>query len=294
MEATPAAGWPLPPASDETHPLVSTHVSLGSFELDVDPPFAFGSFGAVSRAIDRTTQERFALKSTPLHRRSLWEAQILSEVESPFILRIYGSWSDVEKQTHHILLEVCDGMLGDYQGARDESSVLAIFAQTLCGVQALHDRGIVHCDLKPQNFLFVRNQSAVPFVKLADLGSSQRLDSANSPTHEGTLSFLSPECILGAPATFSSDVWGLGCILYTLCEGRPPFEGPIGPLVAAISTANYRPLRQGLFSVELISLVDKMLAISPSQRITIPEMLTSPLIDRSLQFLSTLEFIYKT
>jgi serine/threonine protein kinase len=179
-------------------------------------------------------------------------------------------------------------MLADYQGARDETSVLAIFAQTLCGVQALHDRGIVHCDLKPQNFLFVRNQSAVPFVKLADLGSAQRLDSANSPTHEGTLSFLSPECILGAPATFSSDVWGLGCILYTLCEGRPPFEGPIGPLVAAISTANYKPLCQGLFSVELISLVDKMLAVSPSQRITIPEMLTSSLIDRSLQFLSTL------
>ena len=274
-----------PPAG---FPAVSTHFTLGSFELDVDPPFAFGSFGAICVAKDSATQERYALKSAPLHRRSLWEAEILSEVTSPFVLRVYGSWSDVSKQVHHILLELCDGTLAGYLGERDEASVMAIFAQIICGVQALHAHGIVHCDLKPQNVLFVRNQSVVPFIKLADLGSSQRIDVAIGPKHEGTLAFLAPECILGAPASFASDVWGLGCILYSLCTGSPPFDGAIGVLIAGISTATYTPLRRDLFSAELIFLVDSMLTVSPSSRATIADIFSSPLLATSLQFLSEL------
>ncbi len=268
--------------------VVSTRLNLGSFELDVDPPFAFGSFGAICVAKDSATQERYALKSAPLHKRSLWEAQILSEVASPFVLRIFGSWSDVTKQSHHMLLELCDGTLEGYLGERDEPSVMAIFAQVLCGVQALHAQGVVHCDLKPQNVLFVRNQSVVPFIKLADLGSAQRSDVANTPKHEGTLAFLAPECVLGAPASFSSDVWGLGCILYTLCTGNPPFDGAIGAIIAGISTAAYTPLSRDLFSAELISLVDNMLTVLPSSRATIADILSSPLLARSLQFLSDL------
>ena len=87
----------------------------------------------------------------------------------------------------------------------------------------IHDKGIVHGDLKPQNILLTTTNYD---MKLTDFGISRILTKNYSfcYEHSGTLPYCSPEVIRGEPYNQKTDVWALGCILYELCTNKRAFN----------------------------------------------------------------------
>jgi eukaryotic-like serine/threonine-protein kinase len=92
------------------------------------------------------------------------------------------------------------------------------------GLDALHEQGILHRDVKPSNVLLADDGTAA----LTDFGLARASDSTRI-THDGQLvgtpHYLAPELIEGAEATRASDVYALGCLLYECVAGKPPFTG---------------------------------------------------------------------
>lgn len=85
----------------------------------------------------------------------------------------------------------------------------------------IHEKGIIHGDLKPQNILMTGSQYD---VKLTDFGISRVLSKKGfCYDQQGTLPYCSPEVIKGEPYNQKTDVWALGCILYELCTNRRAF-----------------------------------------------------------------------
>jgi len=111
--------------------------------------------------------------------------------------------------------------------------VRSICAQLLCALELLGSRGVVHCDLKPENVLLVGGASVerCTHVRLIDLGSAMRLkpDTKGQPqrrqTYVQSRFYRAPEVLIGAPFSLPIDMWSLGCICAELVLGTPLFAG---------------------------------------------------------------------
>jgi len=100
---------------------------------------------------------------------------------------------------------------------------LNLFTQICLAIKHIHDRKILHRDLKSQNVFLTRQGLA----KLGDFGIAKVLQSTvdHAKTIVGTPYYLSPEIIENKPYNFKSDMWSLGVLLYELCALKPPFNG---------------------------------------------------------------------
>jgi len=136
----------------------------------------------------------------------------------------------------------------------------------------VHDRKILHRDLKCQNIFLTKNG----IIKLGDFGIARVLSSTreNARTMVGTPYYLSPEIIDNKPYSFKSDIWSLGVVLYELCALKPPFDAHSLPQLAMkITKGNYNPIPSH-FSKELKSLVGCLLELNPSKRPSVHEILS--------------------
>jgi serine/threonine-protein kinase TTK/MPS1 len=172
------------------------------------------------------------------------EIDLLRKLENvERVIRLYDYEVNEEKQTLNVMMELGESdfnkMLNDQikcEGAKlDVSFTRYYWKEMLECVQAVHHHGIVHSDLKPANFLLVKGQ-----LKLIDFGIANAIQDNTVNVHRenqiGTPNYMSPESLvchtpavggaggakllkLGRP----SDVWSLGCILYQMTYGQPPF-----------------------------------------------------------------------
>lgn len=243
-----------------------------------------GGTCGVYLAVHVITQERVALKILDPHwakqpdiiERMFDEHQIASSVSHPGLLDIKDAHYSPDG-TPYLVMELLDGEnLGELveRGRVVIGAIAAIGAQVADAVSALHDANIVHCDIKPDNvfLLYERGLEGWPRIKVIDYGVSQRIGVPNDDAIAGTPSCMAPEQWRGSP-TPKSDVYSLGCLLYWLITGAPPFCGPLPQLMLAhANMMPVRPSEKRELPAELERLIVRSLAKDPAMRPTMREM----------------------
>lgn len=192
-----------------------------------------GHGGSVMRCKLRHGKTVFALKeittnpSPELQKQILRELQFNRTCNSPHIVKYYGTFLNEETANIFIAMEYCGGGSLDSiykrvksRGGRIGEKVLAKIADgVLSGLSYLHERRIIHRDIKPQNILLdVTGQ-----VKLCDFGVSGEVVNSLATTFTGTSYYMAPERIQGQPYTVTSDVWSLGLTVMEVAQHRFPF-----------------------------------------------------------------------
>ena len=164
-----------------------------------------------------------ALALSPDDRRAfIREASLLVHLDHPGIVRVLDAFE--AHGTFFIVMPWIDGATLrahiDRRSSFRTEQVLQIAEETLDALAVLHAAGLVHRDVKPSNLL-VRPSGRVVLI---DLGIACQRDALASRRLVGSPAYCSPEQILGRPVDGRSDVYSLGCTVYELVFGRPPFE----------------------------------------------------------------------
>jgi eukaryotic-like serine/threonine-protein kinase len=200
---------------------------------------ASGGMGEVWEADDTVLGRRVALKvlveelaaDDRATRRFVREARATARLTHPNVARVYDFGRG---GAPFLVMELLEGetlasrLAGGPLPPAEAARIAAAVADAL---DAAHQRGIVHRDVKPANVMLTGGGE----VKVMDFGIAAAADETHSTTGSGTyatVAYVSPERVAGAAATPASDVYSLGAVLYELLCGRPPFSGSTPALVA--------------------------------------------------------------
>lgn len=171
-----------------------------------------------------------------------------------------------------------------------ENTILDLFTQICLGMKHVHDRKIIHRDLKGANVFLTKKG----IVKIGDFGIAKVLSCTvqQARTMVGTPYYLSPEIVQSKPYNSKTDIWSMGVMLYELCALRPPFDAPsIHLLSMKIIRGVYNPI-PACYSSEIKTLIKQMLEMRPDQRPDVNKILNTPLIQRRIKSYLT-ETVYK-
>ena len=173
-------------------------------------------------------------------RRFLAEARAMASVNHPGVVSIHDYGQDAAGAylvMEYVESEPLSRVLGRV-GRLHAGAAMHVVAQAAQALQAVHDKGIVHRDVKPANLL-VRPDGAVAITDFGvALGGGTALTSSGALL--GTPSYLSPEQVLGQPATPRSDIYALGIVAYECLTGRRPFDAE-SPYAVAIKRLHEPP-----------------------------------------------------
>ena len=256
-----------------------TGKTMGGYEILQE--VGRGAMGVVFKAKQTSMDRVVALKFLPksmaqqdrLVQRFVREARAAGKLSHPNIVAVH----DVGQMDglYFISMEFVDGTtahkLMQAQGPFREEDVLDIGLQIAAALKEAHHRGILHRDVKPDNFLIDKNKRA----KLADLGMA-RIEDDVSHGHLtqdgsalGTPHYMSPEQASGTPADVRSDLYSLGASLYVLASGETPFAGKTAAtiMVRVIqdSPTSLKQLAPDL-SPGLVALIEKLMQKDPAKR----------------------------
>lgn len=225
-----------------------------------------------SVAADPNTRRRFELEAR--------NASVLSHVNTIRVMD-YG----VDRGRPFLVMELLEGrslrQVLDAEGRLEWPRALRVARQTAKSLWEAHEheRVIVHRDIKPQN-IFVYDLPGEPdFVKVLDFGIARALTAAGADTQGalGTPKYMSPEQCRGETVTPKADLYALGCVLYEMLAGAPPFQPSpaIGPAAGAIELLRLHveeappPLAGRVddgVPTRLVALVDALMAKEPADR----------------------------
>ena len=276
-----------PSKAYETYKKVST-LGVGSFGTAYLVECQSDKSYAVIKQID------IAAMSEEERRETLREAKILEVLNHPNIVRFREVYK-TKKGKLCIVMDFADG--GDLQSkikerhkAKDvkgrmdymsEDELLNQFTQICLAMKHVHDKKILHRDLKSQNIFMTKRG----MIKLGDFGIARVLSNTRSKakTVVGTPYYLSPEIIKSESYNFKSDIWSLGVLLYEMAALQPPFNAQsLHQLAQRIIAGKYQPLPSH-FSSNVSQLVSMMLRRDPAQRPTIHQILKVPAIEKRIQ-----------
>jgi len=204
------------------------------------------------------------------------EVKVLSMLSHPNIISYFDSFE--EEGTLWIEMEYADGgTLGQYL-AKDkelgEKEILEMFYEMVSAIKYIHDRNILHRDLKTANIFRTKEGK----IKLGDFGIAKIMSTRqDANTVLGTPYYISPEMCEGKSYNEKSDIWALGCILYEMANLQKTFEGTNLPaLVNKIMKGSYAPVKES-YSNEFRALVRDLLAKEPNLRPSAQELVISAL-----------------
>ncbi|KAL4495644.1 hypothetical protein ABPG72_014113 [Tetrahymena utriculariae] len=207
--------------------------------------------------------------SSDVHEDQILEYQKRGLIESQYVLENYDQLYDKDNQFQFIISKFCEkGNLFDYflqnKNSLTNDIILNFCTQIIQGVIAIHDKNIVHSDLKPQNILINEDYQ----IKICDLGLSQFLKEQKSETFSkgGSYCYRAPEQDKGVLIK-QCDVFGIGCIMCFLSNIQ------ITILIATdIKNEKFPPIENSTFP-ELTSLAYQMMKKEPKKRINLNDCL---------------------
>jgi hypothetical protein len=200
------------------------------------------------------------------------EAKATASLSHPNIVSIYDIGR--EGESHYLVLEFVDGpnlggLIRSQSGGRcDATTTLTIVSQVCQALEYAHSRSILHRDIKPENIMI----TSAGLPKLMDFGLARALGGPNLTQRGvivGTPAYLPPEQALGKHSDARSDLYSLGCVLYEMVTGRPPFHGD-DPVKVIFSHINDLPVMPRKLAPEIPEAMEqvilKLLAKDPDQR----------------------------
>lgn len=252
--------WRSPAGGPEQLPAEA----VGQDAADEQPPQPFswtkgeligiGAFGRVFSALNNVTGELVAVKQVSFakdealqgrvaeHIRALEaEVQVLKTLQHENIVRYLGT--EITDDSLYIFLEFVPGgsiasLLAKF-GAFPEKVIRVYTAQLLRGLEYLHQKGIMHRDIKGANILVDKQGT----VKLADFGASKKIEDlatmgSGSKSIRGTPYWMAPEVIKQTGHGRPADIWSLACTVIEMATGKPPWNNYTAPVAAMFQIAS--------------------------------------------------------
>ncbi|XP_050314205.1 serine/threonine-protein kinase nekl-2-like [Anthonomus grandis grandis] len=248
---------------------------------DVIEKLGRGTFGIVYICSVKHNKQKLVVKEIPIDlvsddiKRAKNEATILKTLNHPNVIKYLDSY--IKNFSFYIVMEyACHGNLQHYIMKRkadhnylEAQAVMDFFCQILMGLNHIHDKGIVHRDLKSENIFITGINSNV--LKIGDFGISKEMKNGNGDnicanTVIGTCNYMAPEIFDGKPYDNKTDIWALGCILYQLCQLEKMFEGTVSNVVLSIASAKLKCVDTKRYGHQMQKLLDLLMKTDPSQR----------------------------
>ncbi|XP_053657856.1 serine/threonine-protein kinase fused-like [Anopheles marshallii] len=241
-----------------------------------------GSFGKVYKAVEKYTATPVAIKIINKRGRSgrelkglRGECEIQRNLKHPNIIRMLNSF-----ETNNEIIVVTEYAKTDLHsllrdGSLEEPKTQRITFNLVSALYYLHSHRILHRDLKPQNILLDRNMCA----KLCDFGFARNMTMG---THvltsiKGTPLYMAPELLEAKPYDHHADLWSLGCIIYEMLAGEPPFSST--SMIHLVRLIRHQYIKWPSFlTSNCISFVQGLLERDPSKRISWTRILNHPFV----------------
>ena len=201
----------------------------------LDRSLGNGGMGEVFEATDLTLHRNVAVKllspslvqDEPARARFLREARALAQVNSPHVVAVYDAGEDDERP--YLVMELVEGTTVEHEleraGRLEPPRAVAIATDIASGLASAHEQGIVHRDVKPSNVFLTPLDAA----KIGDFGIArlERPDATLTLTGQtfGSPPYVAPEQATGGKVDARADLYSLGCVLFQMLVGRPPFSG---------------------------------------------------------------------
>jgi ABC-type transport system substrate-binding protein/class 3 adenylate cyclase/tRNA A-37 threonylcarbamoyl transferase component Bud32 len=223
--------------------------AIGGFRIEA--LIGQGSMGTVYSAQDVALDRRVAVKvlapslarDAQFHERFLRESRLAASLEHPNIIPIHAAGEN--DGLLYLAMRYVDGRdlanLLTALGRLDPARAVEIVAQIGSALDAAHARDLIHRDVKPANILLASHDGKTDHAYLCDFGLAKHASTVSSLTGDrgivGTVEYLAPEQIEGRPVDGRVDVYALGCVLYEMLTGEPPFTrgNELGALLAHVS-----------------------------------------------------------
>jgi serine/threonine-protein kinase len=227
-------------------------------ELRLDRPVAVKLIAA-DRAAEPAFRERFER-----------ESRLTAAIDHPNVIPVYAAGEEAGRL--YLVMRYVAGTdlrsLLERDGRLAPAQAADVVAQVGAGLDAAHEAGLVHRDVKPANILIAGGQH----VYLSDFGITRVVDSDTRLTDSdgwvGTVDYMAPEHLAGEPTDARTDVYALGCVLFTALTGAPPFRRDSVPatITAHLHDAPPRPSQAAGVPPEFDAVVARALAKRPGDR----------------------------
>ena len=270
-----------------------TSTTLDDFKIE--RVLGKGSFSSVNLVTRKKDNRIYALKSVILEKlskkqqeNSVNEVRILASINHPNVIGYKEAFWDEKSSTLNIVMEYADG--GDLQskinimknenGFFNESLIWHYSIQMIQGLKALHDKKIMHRDLKSANIFLVKENLQ---CKIGDMNVSKVMKDNLLRTQTGTPYYASPEVWMNKPYSYKSDLWSIGCIIYELCELRPPFTGSdMDELFINVCKGKIERINK-VYSDDLWNMINMLLKVDVEKRVDCNQFLESQLIKNKIK-----------